>query len=235
MHPTIKATDQVIICKLSDPVQPGDVVVARGRSGLYAHRVRFVDHHCVITMGDNNALVDEPIRPADILGVARAKLVDGKAVPLDSIDFPPLVSFSHPDRIVMTVTGIGHHDRQQLTALAKILPFEIRYCPTVADIMSSIDTREYTIGICPQAPVSEAAIVSAIKSLPDETKVNFVLGAGFGYPGNALGLLPHNTVNMIARLGSAPLLPIPIIATAAYLIGLVQASAGQSGQARQAG
>lgn len=230
MKPTIQDGEQLLVRRQDSPLLPGEVVVARGRNGLYAHRVRFVDKDQVITMGDNNALVDEPIAHTDVLGVAKTKLVNGKAFPLDKTDFPPLVSICDTGRTVITVVGCSDYDRQQLTALAQVFPIEVRYCSNMAEVMGMLGGREYKIGICPQGPVSEEGILKTLRSLPTTKKINFVLGAQFGYDGNRLGLLPHGAVDMLARLGRMSLQPFPLCATAGYLIGLVQGAWGQSGQ-----
>lgn len=222
MSPAIDAGDQVVVSTPTSPIQVGDVVVVQGPNGLYAHRVICVDAYRIVTMGDNNALVDEPITETDILGVTKAKLVDGKEVPLANPGVPSLVSVRSPGRVVVTITKYTPTDLYQLEALATALAFQLRHSPTVAGVAGLLDDQEYTIGICPHAPASEAGVIAAVMTLPEKTKINFLLGAEYGYAGNRLGLLPHGAVDMLARLGIASFNLPPLCATAGYLVGLVQ-------------
>lgn len=67
MEPVLSVDDLVLV-RVQDSYQTGDVVVYQDGSILIIHRIISVDGETVITQGDANTAADEPITLSDIKG-----------------------------------------------------------------------------------------------------------------------------------------------------------------------
>lgn len=67
MEPTLSVNDLIIV-KQADTINIDDIVVFQSKNILIVHRVKAIDGDTVITQGDANNVVDEPVNKADIKG-----------------------------------------------------------------------------------------------------------------------------------------------------------------------
>ena len=68
MEPTIMADDMILV-KEAESYQVGDIVVFQSGSMLVVHRVIQVTEESLITQGDANNAVDDPIAISDVKGI----------------------------------------------------------------------------------------------------------------------------------------------------------------------
>ena len=68
MEPTIMADDMILV-KEAESYQVGDIVVFQSGSMLVVHRVIEVTEESLITQGDANNAVDDPIAISDVKGI----------------------------------------------------------------------------------------------------------------------------------------------------------------------
>ena len=68
MEPTIMADDMIFV-KEADSFAPGDIVVFQSGSMLVVHRVVEVTGDSLITQGDANNAVDDPVAISDVKGI----------------------------------------------------------------------------------------------------------------------------------------------------------------------
>lgn len=70
MEPTLQSGDLVLVIKRVslDDISLGDVIVYRRGRSLIIHRVVRIEDGTIITKGDNNLLLDPPVRFSDVVG-----------------------------------------------------------------------------------------------------------------------------------------------------------------------
>ncbi len=228
MFPTIKPNEQVIVEKLERAPAIGEIVLISTTRGLCIHRVRWVQGGEVVTMGDGNRLIDERCQLTDILGIVNYKLVDGRPELIEEVQLPRFVSYVAPPNTSVTIidpridpSGI---ERLRIQEICGKLGFETRFCSAQSELYALLGDDEYRIGICQQAPVSEDEIFRIIQTYAGNRKLHFIIGGSYGYPGNELGLLPHNVAHILARIGPFGLMneEVPALVVLGYLAGLLQ-------------
>ncbi len=67
MEPTIKKED-IILAKITKDVKENDIIVFEKENGIITHRIIKIDGNSIITKGDNNNSVDEPIENSEVIG-----------------------------------------------------------------------------------------------------------------------------------------------------------------------
>ncbi|HAF66872.1 MAG TPA: hypothetical protein DCG91_03650 [Clostridiales bacterium UBA9857] len=223
MLPAIRAGEQVIVEELKRRPEIGDIVLVCHPSGLRAHRVRYIQGDRLITMGDNNKLIDEACTIQDVLGIIRYKLNNGQPEAVPKPRVPQLVSYVRLSRPVkVTIIGPAKTERAQFEAIGEQVGFDIQFCSNHADFYALLGNDEYRIGLSQQAPVSEKDLLRIIETRAAKGILHFIIGGKYGYPGNSLGLLPHDTVHALVRIGPPDLSEQPALWTLGYLTGLVQ-------------
>lgn len=223
MLPAIRAGEQVIVEELKRRPEIGDIVLVCHPSGLRAHRVRYIQGDRLITMGDNNKLIDEACTIQDVLGIIRYKLNNGQPEAVPKPRVPQLVSYVRLSRPVkVTIIGPAKTERAQFEAIGEQVGFDIQFCSNHADFYALLGNDEYRIGLSQQAPVSEKDLLRIIETRAAKGILHFIIGSKYGYPGNSLGLLPHDIVHALVRIGPPDLSEQPALWTLGYLTGLVQ-------------
>lgn len=216
MLPTIEAG-----CTVTLHAQPfqaltvGDVIAFEQHSTLLVHRVVEVTKEGVLTAGDNNVLLDEPVRESDYLGCADL----GRPHPA-----PTPAPTDCPQPTPLTV-WLPHWTQSASDEWLSVLPScTIRYFMHPTDVLRQVKTAS-TLGISPRGIWNEARLV---RELRQGYTTDLVCFANFGP--NKEPYFPGRACAGIARLNlpSAAMLDANVSATLTYLNQLLDDTRGKA-------
>lgn len=69
MLPIFHDGDVVTLKKVKRDLCIGDIILRKSKGTLLLHRIVFINHHFIVTKGDNNPYADQPCILADVIGI----------------------------------------------------------------------------------------------------------------------------------------------------------------------
>ena len=68
MKPTLKINDVIIVKIGYDDLKKGDIIAFKGEDAIITHRILFIEGDVITVKGDNNSVVDKPIKQSQVIG-----------------------------------------------------------------------------------------------------------------------------------------------------------------------
>ena len=68
MKPTLKINDVIIVKIGHDDLKKGDIIAFKGEDAIITHRILFIEGDVITVKGDNNSVVDKPIKQSQVIG-----------------------------------------------------------------------------------------------------------------------------------------------------------------------
>ena len=218
MYPTIKDGDIVTIRKFysETPLGIGDIVLVKTFSGIVLHRIVDIREDMIVTMGDNNPLIDGVFSISDIIGIVDKPSNNSLE---DTKNSQASYEFRKTPFNIFEFLIYNKENRIKEAKIGKILnDFGLSYkiIKNEDELLMALKNYKFTIGVTSYAPRPfESIVLELIESnritLKNSDKIGIIIGAKYGYSNSKTDteFIPLNSVSYFGRVSSPFVLLYP--------------------------